>query len=67
MIKQNNVTAFEELKEVLKKAGYSEQQIIDLLSRFLDENNPEKLDKTLVELLDSLDEQDALYEAKNRS
>lgn len=67
MIKQNNVTAFDELKEVLKKAGYSEQQIIDLLSRFLDENNPEKLDKTLVELLDSLDEQDALYEAKNRS
>lgn len=60
-------TAFDELKEVLKKAGYSEQQIIDLLSRFLDENNPDKLDKTLVELLDSLDEQDALYEAKNRS
>ena len=60
-------TAFDELKEVLKKEGYSEQQIIDLLSRFLDENNPDKLDKTLVELLDSLDKQDALYESKNRS
>ena len=60
-------TAFDELKEILKKEGYSEQQIIDLLSRFLDENNPEKLDKTLVELLDSLDEQDRLYDAKNRS
>ena len=58
-------SAFDELKEVLQKAGYSEQQIIDLLSRFLDENNPEKLDKTLVELLDSLDEQDCLYDPKN--
>ena len=58
-------SAFDELKEVLQKAWYSEQQIIDLLSRFLDENNPEKLDKTLVELLDSLDEQDCLHDPKN--
>ena len=52
-------TAFDELKEILKKEGYSEQQIIDLLSRFLDENNPDKLDKTLVDLLDSMDEKDS--------
>lgn len=51
--------AFDELKEVLQKAGYSEQEIIDLLSRFLDENNPNKLDKTLVDLLDSMDEKDS--------
>ena len=49
------MSAFDELKEILTKEGYSEQQIIDLLSRFLDENNPEKLDKTLVDLLDSMD------------
>lgn len=52
-------TAFDELKEILIKEGYSEQQIIDLLSRFLDENNPDKLDKTLVDLLDSMDEKDS--------
>lgn len=49
------MTAFEEIKSVLIKAGYKEQQIIDLLSRFLEENNPENLDKTLIDLLDSYD------------
>lgn len=49
------MSAFDELKNILQKEGYSEQEIIDLLSRFLDENNPEKLDKTLVDLLDSMD------------
>ena len=55
----SNKTAFDELKDILQKEGYSEQQIIDLLSRFLDENNPEKLDKTLIDLLDSMDEKDS--------
>lgn len=50
------MNAFDELKEVLNKAGYSEQQIIDLLTRFLEENSTENLDKTLVELLDSFDD-----------
>ena len=53
------MSAFDEIKKVLQKEGYSEQQIIDLLTRFLDENNPEKLDKTLVDLLDSMDKNDA--------
>lgn len=48
-------SAFNELNEILQKEGYSEQQIIELLSRFLEENNPENIDKTLVELLDSYD------------
>ena len=48
--------AFDEIKESLEKVGYSEQQIIDLLTRFLEENSPENLDKTLVELLDSMDD-----------
>lgn len=49
-------TAFDEIKEALEKVGYSEQQIIDLLTRFLEENSPENLDKTLVDLLDSFDD-----------
>lgn len=47
--------AFDELKDVLTEAGYSEQNIIDLLSRFLEENSPENIDKALVDLLDSCD------------
>ena len=50
------MSAFDEIKEALEKVGYSEQQIIDLLTRFLEENSPENLDKTLVELLDSMDD-----------
>lgn len=49
------MTAFDEIKKALEKVGYSEQQIIDLLTRFLEENSPENLDKTLVELIDSMD------------
>ena len=50
------ISAFDELKRALEKVGYSEQMIIDLLTRFLDENSPENLDKTLVELLDSFED-----------
>ena len=49
-------STFDEIKKALEKVGYSEQQIIDLLTRFLEENSPENLDKTLVELLDSMDD-----------
>lgn len=50
-------SAFDEIKEALEKVGYSEQQIIDLLTRFLEENSPENLDKTLEELLDSMNDE----------
>ena len=53
---KTNLTTFDEIKKALEKVGYSEQQIIDLLTRFLEENSPENLDKTLVDLLDSMDD-----------
>lgn len=56
VLKDKKMSAFEEIKKALEKVGYSEQQIIDLLTRFLEENSPENLDKTLVELLDSFED-----------
>ena len=50
------MSAFDELKSVLEKAGYNEQKIIDLLTKFLEENSSENLDKTLVDLLDSFED-----------